>query len=407
MASTKSKHLKEEAASLSANGKLRVTLLSREWRSTQGSLSTINRELAIQLAKHTNLEISVLVPQCSVDDKNVAANHKVHLIEADKMPGSDPVRCLAFVPEGHTMDCIIGHGVTLGQQIPLIKRQHHHCKWIQVVHTAAEELGMFKSNADSISKGEKMQQTELDLCELADQVVTIGPKLADAYKRYLRSGKKHQDVINLTPSIFTEFLDIKHSVEERKKFCVLVFGQGDSEDFNLNGYDIAAKAIAELKDKSYQLMFFGAKDGKEEEITQKILKHGIPRNQLRVRSFNESREKLARLFCEVDLAVMPSRTEGFGLTALEALSACLPVLVSGNSGLGDALQKIPFGSHSVVDSEDPADWAEAIKAIHQKDRKIRLEETKFLCEKFAARYSWESQCNVLVDNMMHLTFGNM
>ena len=50
-----------------------------------------------------------------------------------------------------------------------------------------------------------MQQTEIELCEMADQVVTIGPKLTDAYKRQLRK----QDVLNLTPSILTEFSDVQ------------------------------------------------------------------------------------------------------------------------------------------------------------------------------------------------------
>ena len=60
---------------------------------------------------------------------------------------------------------------------------------------------------------------------------------------------------------------------------------------------------------------------------------------------------------------MPSRTEGFGLTGLEALSAGLPVLISKNSGFGEALSKVPFGLSFVVDSEDPKVWAAAIKEI--------------------------------------------
>ena len=40
---------------------------------------------------------------------------------------------------------------------------------------------------------------------------------------------------------------------------------------------------------------------------------------------------------------MPSRTEGFGLTGLEAMSAGLPVLVSSNSGTGKALRSAAFG----------------------------------------------------------------
>ena len=56
-----------------------------------------------------------------------------------------------------------------------------------------------------------------------------------------------------------------------------------------------------------------------------------------MRGYEDSREDLKRLFCEVELVLMPSRTEGFGLTGLESLSAGLPVLVSKNSGFGEAL----------------------------------------------------------------------
>ncbi|XP_078352732.1 uncharacterized protein LOC144637528 isoform X6 [Oculina patagonica] len=381
---------------------LRVTLLSSEWRSsTNGDVSTINRELSIQLAKHPNVQVSVFLPQCSEEDKNNAASHKVQLIEAEKMPGVDPVDWLINIPENHAMDCIIGHGVHLGRQIPIIKRQRHHCKWIQVVHTAPEELGMYKS----ITEGEQMQQTEIKLCELADQVVAVGPKLADAYKRYLCSGKKHQDVLNLTPSIFTEFLEVKQATKERKTFCVLVIGSGDCEDFNLKGYDLAAQAIAELDDKSYKLRFICAPAVKGGETAEKLLQHGIARNQLIVRSFKESREVLARLFFEVDLVIMPSRTEGFGLTALEALSAGLPVLVSGNTGLGEALKEVPNGSQCVVDSDHHEIWARKIKAVRQKSREVRLAESKLLREKYLEKYSWQESCGLLLEKMQDIVFG--
>ena len=391
---------------MSTNLLLRVTLLSSEWRSSKGGLSTVNRELAIELAKHPNVEVCVYLPKCSEEDKYVAASQSVRLIEAEEVPGLDPVLWLSSLPPNHAMDCIIGHGVPLGRQIPLIKR-HHGCKWIQIVHTVPEELGMYKSYEEAISKGEQKHQAEVKLCELADQVVAVGPKLADAYSRYLRFSRKDQDVINLTPSIFTEFHSVQQASEERSSFCVLVFGRGDNEDFKLKGYDIAVQAVSELKDSSYQLLFVGAPTGKEDYVAAKLLEYGIPSSQLTVRRFKESREELAKLFCEVDLAIMPSRTEGFGLTALEALSAGLPILVSGNSGLGDALKKVPSGFSHVVDSEDPKEWAKAIKIARLKDREVRLEDANLLREKFAAKYSWQKQCDGLVEKMLHLTFGKI
>ena len=384
------------------NRRLKVTLLSTEWRSsTDREVSTISRKLAIQLAKHPNVEVSVFLPKCSEEDKRNAASCKIQLIEADKLPGHEPIFWLSSLPRNHDVDCVIGHGVHLGKQIPLIKK-NQDCRWIQVVHSVHEEVGMFKN----ISEGEELQQTEIKLCKMADEVVTIGPKVAEAYKRFLCSGREEETILDLTPGVFSEFLNVVQATDERRTFSVLVIGSGDScEDFNVKGFDMAAEAIAELKDASYQLKFLYSprEDGKE--IADKLVQHGISRNQLIVRSFNDNREVLADLFREVDLAIMPSRTEGFGLPGLEALSAGLPVLVSGNSGLGEALKEVPLGPQCVVDSEDPKDWAKEIRDVRQKRRKVRLSEAKFLHEHYAKAYEWEKPCTVLVKKMQTLAFG--
>ena len=393
----------ENSSGSTSSRKLRVTLLSSEWRSTKGGLSTINRELAIQLAKHPSVEVSIYLPQCSEEDKRVAASHSVTLIEAEEMPGLEPNLWLSCLPKDHAVDCVIGHGAVLGRQVQFIKRTHPYCKWIQVVHTAPEELGMYKEYEEHISRGEDKHQVEVELCKLADQVVAVGPKLAEVFSGYLRPCGKDQDVLNFTPGIFSEFADVNQATEERKAFNVLVFGRGDNEDFQLKGYDIAAQAIAELKDTTYKLVFVGATGGEEEKVADLLLKYGIDRSQLRVRRFNESREQLAQLFCEVDLAIMPSRTEGFGLAALEALSAGLPVLVSGNSGFGEALKKVPFGSSCVIESEDPKEWANVVKAVRQRDREMRLGESKVVCRAYAEKYSWEEQCDKLIERMKIIT----
>ena len=396
-ASTSQEDHESNSASTSSR-KLRIPLLSSEWRSTKGGLSTINRELAIQLAKHPGMEVSVYLSQCSEEDKRVAASHNVQIVEAEKRPGLEPELWLSCLPEDHVVDCVVGHGAVLGRQVQIIKH-HHHCKWIQIVHTAPEELGMYKEYEEHISRGEDKHQVEVELCKLADQVVAVGPKLADVFSRYLRPCGKDQDVLNLTPGIFSEFADVNQATEERNSFNVLVFGRGDNEDFQLKGYDIAAQAIAELKDMTYKLVFVGATRGEEEKVAKKLVEQGVDPSQLKVRRFNESREKLADLFCEVDLAVMPSRTEGFGLAALEALSAGLPVLVSGNSGLAEALKKVPYGSSCVVESKDPKDWASAIRGVRHKDREMRLGEFDVLRGAYAKKYSWKEQCDKLVERM--------
>ena len=267
--------------------KLKVTLLSSEWKSTKGGLSTINRELAIQLAKHQNVEVSMYLPECSEEDERIAGKNNVKLIQAKKLVGYEPIEWLSCAPENHKIDYVIGHGLKLGRQVQLIQR-YLKCKWVQVVHTAPEDLGMFKKYANAISRAEEKHKAEIELCELADEVVAIGPRLADEYSRYLRPCQRDQSVFQVTPSIFSEFSLVKQAAKERKTFLVLVFGRGDTEDFELKGYDIAAKAISELNEESYQLIFVGAPLGGEEEVAEKLCQHGIARRQLTVRSFKES-----------------------------------------------------------------------------------------------------------------------
>ena len=119
--------------------KLEVLLLASEWGSSKGGLSTINREMAIYLAKHPKVKVSFLVPKCSEEEKRRASDHNVTLIEAQRRPGYEPIDCLSFPPRDLVVDIIIGHGVKLGKQAQVI-RVAHNCTWVQVVHTAPEEL---------------------------------------------------------------------------------------------------------------------------------------------------------------------------------------------------------------------------------------------------------------------------
>ena len=390
----------------SATG-LKVTLLGSEWSSSMGGLSTINRQLAIQLAQHSEVEVTLLVPQsaCSEDEKRMASSHNVSIREAKTLVGySDPLDWLSFPPRDLVIDFVLGHGAKLGKQAQVI-RDSHNCKWIQVVHTAPEELAMHKNYPSAIAKGQEKNLTEVALCKLADAVLAVGPKLTDAISTQLRSCKSQEDILQLTPGTFREFYDVKQAQKESNKFKVLTFGRGDPEDFSLKGYDISARAIVELKDRSYSLIFVGAPDGKQDEVAANLLESGIDKGQLTVRKFVQSKDRLKELFCEVDLCIMPSRTEGFGLTALEALSAGLPILVSGNSGFGEALCTLPSGRSFVVESEDPEEWAKAIAGVRQKERSDRLQDIQQLRISYEEKFSWEKQRDILVEKMRDIVHG--
>ena len=386
---------------------LNVSLLANEWGSSKGGLSTINRTLAIHLAKHPNVEVTILVPQfeCSEDDERAAKGHNIAIREVERHPAfSDPLDWLSFPPKDLDIQVVIGHDAKLGKQAQIIQ-DSHRCKRVQVVHNEPEELAMYKNYPGAVTKGEGKNRAEVELCKLADLVVAVGPKLKEAFSSKQYSFHRDDDVFQLIPGSFAEFSDIKHAKQESANFKVLTFGRGDIEDYTLKGYDICAEAIVELQDNSYHLLFVGGPAGMQDRVAEILLKTGISKKQLTVLSFVEDKERLKGLFCEADVAIMPSRTEGFGLTALEAMSAGLPILVSGNSGFGETLRGLTEGKSVVIDSDDPKEWAKAIDAIRQKPRIQRLEEVQSLRRSYEERFSWDRQCQSLVERMWKMVYG--
>ena len=393
---------------------LNITLLASEWKSSAGGLSTLNRELAIHLAQIQNVRVSLLVPEgaCNDEDKREARRFGISILDAKECVGVEPLLWLTNPPPDHKIDVIVGHDVKLGCQVQLIRRHPNfeNCKWVHVVHTAPEDLSKYKGYRSPFSRGEKRLRDEVYLCKEADLVVPVGQKVGKAYYSYLQEFKKGEEFFELIPGLFErEFGNLWHvHTGNEDHFLVLLFGRGDEEDFELKGYNIAPKAFADqrLKGKHYSLLFVGSPEGKQDEVRERLLKYGITGEQLTVREFVKSRERMKNLLGDVDMVIMPSKSEGFGLVALEALSAGLPILVGSNSGFARAIKNIPLGSCSIVDSEDPAKWAEAIQGVCDRYGMV-LEENKILKEHYGKKYCWKTQCEELVDRLWEMVYGKV
>ena len=390
---------------------MNVTLLGGEWSSSAGGLSTLNRELAIHLSNHSAVKVSLLVPEgaCNTEEIREADGYGITIVEAKERAAFDRLDWLSSPPQDHVMDIVVGHGVKLGRQVQFIRdsARFPNCKWVQVVHTVPEDLSRYKCYSDPISKGETKHESEVELCKLADLVVPVGLRLKEAYTSYLQRSKTDQDVLSITPGLFQrEFGNLTQTPNEHAEFKVLLFGRGDDEDFELKGYNVAAQAFTDqrLKNKPYHLLFVGAPEGKQEDVREKLLQLGIAEAQLTVRKFIQSRERVKDLQCEADLAIMPSKSEGFGLVALEALSAGLPILVGSGSGFAKALENVPHGHTCIVYSDDPAKWAKAIEAVRIRHR-MRLQEIKSLKACYGEIYRWKEQCETLVERMWEMVNG--
>ena len=395
---------------------INALFLCDEWKSLKGGLSTFNRELAINLAETTtgSMKIHCYVSRSDDQDKEDAKQHGVNLITAQTVPRlRDPLDWLKIPPpELPNPHIVIGHGRKLGTPACLIV-QATRCKWIQFVHVFCEDLGKFKdvtpmAVTDTIEENEEKHKMEIELCKAADAVVAVGSRLQQKYSRRLLN----VEVKIITPGIFGKFSNESKLAVDRsvvKNFNVSLFGRAAFEDLSLKGYDVVANAIGSLG-KNFELTFVGSSPGEQRKVEQWFLDNTcINRNQLTIRRYCSEQEELKVMFYQSDLVALPSRTEGFGLVALEAISAGVPVLVSGESGIAEALQKVEGGNTVIVGSgENEDEWARRIREMYEESAEEREANAVKLRENYRKVYSWKAECerfNRLIENVVKTANG--
>nr|XP_058963363.1 uncharacterized protein LOC131790198 [Pocillopora verrucosa] len=395
---------------------LDVMFLCDEWKYSKGGLSTFNREFAVNLAQATigGMKIHCYVSNSDDRDREDAKQHGVNLITARSVPGSaDPLECLKFPPSQlPNPHLVIGHGRKLG--IPAyFLAQSTKCKWVQFVHVYCEDLGKYKESAtaaeDTIEENERKHKLEIELCKAADAVVAVGSRLQQKYSRRLLN----VEVKIITPGIFGKFSNESKLAVDRsvvKNFNVSLFGRAAFEDLSPKGYDVVANAIGSLGE-NFELTFVGSSPGEQRKVEQWFLDNtSINRNQLTIRRYCSEQEELKVMFYQSDLVALPSRTEGFGLVALEAISAGVPVLVSGESGIAEALQKVEGGNTVIVGSdEDEDEWARRIREIYEESAEEREANAVKLRENYRKVYSWKAECERfkgLIENVVKTTYGS-
>ena len=384
-----------------------VMFICGEWGSRKGGLSTFNREFAVNLVKASSDQIKVhcYVCESSEQDREDARKQGVNLITARPLPGcNDQMEWLRVPPpELPTPDVVVGHGRKFGNAAFFISHTTR-CKWIHFVHVFCEELGKHKLEVDSvfdaIADNEVKNKRELELCEAANLVVTVGSRLQRKYRRSLPDIK----VEVITPGIFENFVTqatplANDESSEAEEFSIFMIGRGSFEDFAVKGYDIIGKAVASL-DRRFKLTFVGSPKDEQRKIEKWFRKKtNIARNQLTIRGYR-NHDEMKKMFREADLVVMPSRSEGFGLVALEAISAGVPVLVSSESGMAKALKKVEGGMTVVVNSDEPEDWARKIQQLFQQKPEERHASAIHIREKYGETYTWAKECKRF-EQMIH------
>lgn len=155
----------------------------------------------------------------------------------------------------------------------------------------------------------------------------------------------------------------------------------------LKGPDVAVRTLAALGRPDARLLIVGGASGEEGDVESARI-HALVDdlgvgNQVQ---FVEPQPHhiLSTYYRAADVVLVPSRSESFGLVALEAAACGVPVVASAVGGL---LSLVDDGSTGrLIEGRDPADYARAVADIL--DDPVRRRAMSLAAVDRAKRYTW-------------------
>ncbi len=155
----------------------------------------------------------------------------------------------------------------------------------------------------------------------------------------------------------------------------------------LKGASLAIHALAELEDPRAMLLLVGGPsgpDGAHEvlRLHELVAELGVERQVRFVAP--QPHDQLAVYYRAADVCIVPSRTESFGLVALEAAACGTPVVAASVGGLRSLVDDGVTGF--LVEGREPADYAVPLRKLLQDDAFAR--EMGTAAELASRRYAW-------------------
>ncbi len=132
----------------------------------------------------------------------------------------------------------------------------------------------------------------------------------------------------------------------------------------LKGVDVAVEALARIEREDARLWIVGGSSGREGGAEVERLRSLIADRKLaeRVRFIPaQPHHVLSTYYRAADVCLVPSRSESFGLVALEAAACGIPTVASAVGGLRTLVDHGHSGY--LVEGRDPADYASWVDAI--------------------------------------------
>lgn len=155
----------------------------------------------------------------------------------------------------------------------------------------------------------------------------------------------------------------------------------------LKGPDVAIRSLAELGRPDVQLAIVGGSSGRDGDVEAAnahalVDELGLHDQVLFVEP--QPHHILSTWYRAADVVLVPSRSESFGLVALEAAACGIPVVASAVGGLLSLVEDGRTGF--LIDGRNPTDYAKAVASIL--DDPARRAAMSAAAVERASRYTW-------------------
>jgi glycosyltransferase involved in cell wall biosynthesis len=342
-----------------------------EWLPRRGGISRFNRSLAIAAADRGHRTFC-LVHAASRADIEDAEENGVALVTAEWTPAGRNIYVPARAVLDANPDVVIGHDIVSGCAAWVYAKKYLQATLVFIVHTAPVENEPYKRATEAVRRTEEREGEVRRIADDSDVVAAVGPRLARRTEALIGDGFTDTHVLRLDPG-----MDVPADGDRGRKVPAhpTVVMLGRTMHIEPKGLDIVAKAFAGLTvahgGLAPDLLIRGASNESCDRLRHELVRlSGMARDRIDIRPFTANLNEVRRDLRRSVLCVMPSRAEGFGLGALEAIGMGTPVLVSARSGLAETLREF-LGRNAepmivdVVDhpEHDVPRWTEAIQKV--------------------------------------------
>ena len=333
--------------------------LNDSWSSVAGGIQTVNHELCLALARiageaGSDHRVICICVDPTLEEIRVAREREVELVSADMVSTDDDPRVLTMLFRRELSQLtevvgVFGHSKFTGLAAAAVKDAFFPtAKLVVIYHMDPDEVETAKGKW---ANAEERTRLELEAVRAADFALAVGPRLETVLKSSLSGmiGKK-PIVLPLLCGMRDDVLP-REACPERPTFLFV----GRTDQFDVKGLDLFADAAGrlvkywyeELRDQSLsepKFVIRGLPDNKTngaliyEQLKQRA-EHLAGRHvQLVGHTYTTDECCLRTDIANASALVMPSRAEGFGLVALEALSYGVRPIVAHDSGIGEFLR---------------------------------------------------------------------